>query len=115
MSARSVSLRALDLVDEAQHTLREPVDVGPAAITHAVPAGSNVDHVGVPGHRLWHPLVRLLVGDDDQPVVRQCIDPAHGGAEVGAAVVLRPHNRVDTRYAPPWRDVDEMAPQPDQA
>ena len=70
-------------MDEPQHILAEAVDAGPRAVADPVPRRSDVDHVGVPSRGRAHRIVRLLVGDDDQPVVRQGVDVPHRRAEVG--------------------------------
>src|SRR5262249_9719604 len=59
-AARSSSAVILDLADEPQHALREPVDVGPRAVTNAVPVGGDVDHVGVLRRRKRNRIMRLL-------------------------------------------------------
>src|SRR5262249_58739410 len=46
-AARSSSAVILDLADEPQHALREPVDVGPRAVTNAVPVGGDGGPVGL--------------------------------------------------------------------
>src|SRR5215470_11027924 len=59
-AARSSSAVILDLADEPQHALREPVDVGPGAITDAVPVRGDVDHVAMLRRRRRNRIMRLL-------------------------------------------------------
>ncbi len=64
--------------------------------------------IGVTRDSVRHPIACLLVGDDDQAIVRDPIDLGHRGAERCPAVSLGPHNGIDAGHAAPRRHLDDL-------
>src|SRR5579859_7588813 len=90
-SASCVRLK-LKAAQVIENCLAPAVDMRPVAITDAIPRTCHVDHIAV-AMRCWNTVVRLLVRDDDNAVVRLAQAP-QSMAELRSTVGLAGDNRV---------------------
>ena len=82
-----VEASAFELADVVDDGFAESVDVRPRAVAYSVAAAGYVDHVALAA-RCGDAIVRLLVGDDDDAVVRLA-DGVERGTEIRCTMRLR--------------------------
>src|SRR5579872_4986200 len=100
LSLRSASMhRLFQCRDPGDHGLGEAIDARPGAVADAVLVRGDVDN-GAASLRLWHRVVALLVGEDDQAIAL-AVDLADGLAEIGPAMRLRANHGVPQRETAP--------------